>query len=299
MNFERCIQGDCAIVICKFLDPKDILTLYQMYPKILPKITLIFKKRVGEVIDEFFRYSFNSLSDYKEFRQAMIDSNATLSGSFILQAILNERWFKKHKRDKEYKILSDVDIFVFVDKIKIPKKSINWKQPEGVTFLYKNHALGYTSLHNFLFKAQTRSEMILKRQEKYFRKFGIHNRTLDEHNFVTQSFYMDDFGTDVILRINEYKVKKYVFEVVEIDRELYNTFEEFMEQTVDFDICKNFFRYIDSNDKFEIHIENLSNIINKRMHILKKTNSVQKSQNQRDKSSERLKKYTERGFVYL
>jgi len=291
-NFESCIQGDCAIVICKFLDPIDILTLYNMYPKILPKIINIYKQRIGEHIDEFFRYSFKTYEKYIEFRKAMIESGAVFSGSFIIQVILNEKWYKKEN------VPSDIDLFVSVDKIRNSSKGYwhNWKRRKDVTFSYYDekgdYELKYTSLHKILYKYQVRNkrlkEALERMQEKYSREFGTYSKKLtrsyDESNFVTHSFYREDFGKSVILRINEYRILKYKFEVVEIDREKYNTFEEFMEQTVDFDICKNYFRY--TNEGFQIHIENLPNIIHKQMHIL------------RNRSADRLKKYTERGFNF-
>src|SRR5438132_789604 len=107
--FEECINGDCAIVICKFLDPKDIITLYKMYPNILPKITRAFTRRIGEKIDEFFRETFKE--KYEEFRKCMISCNAMLSGSLILQKILGERW-PGHGWDR-----LDVDIFIAVKPI--------------------------------------------------------------------------------------------------------------------------------------------------------------------------------------
>lgn len=276
MNFENFICGDYAIVICKFLDPVDILTLYEMFPKILPKIKYAFARRVGETIDEFFKDSFGV--NYMQFRKAMISSNAVLSGSFILQAILNERWYK----DQIKNILSDVDIFILVNKDKI-KNWNGWKRTKEVTFCYDNYQLGYTELHKFLYKKQVRNERMEENQRKYFLKYGHISNMYRPSNFVTHSFYNNDFGENVVLRINKYPIKKYKFEVVEIDKEKYSTFEEFMEDTVDFDVCKNFFRYTDG-DNFEIKISNLQHIVDKKLHIIRK------------RSPERLEKYINRGF---
>ena len=276
--FVRCICRDCAIIICKFLDPVDILTLYEMFPKILPKIKYAFARRVGETIDEFFKDSFDSYADYIQFRKAMISSNTVLSGSFILQAILNERWYK----DKIKNILSDVDIFVLVNKDKM-KNWNGWKRTKEVTFCYDNYQLGYTDLHKFLYKKQVRNERLKDAEKRFIAEHGYKSNMYRQSNFVSHSFYNNDFGEKVVLRINEYRIKKYKFEVVEIDKEKYSTFEEFMEDTVDFDICKNFFRYTDM-DNFEIKINNLQHIVDKKLHII------------RNRSPERLQKYINRGF---
>jgi hypothetical protein len=256
------------------------LTLCKMFPQIFKKIERIYKIRVGNEIDEFLKYSFGK--NYDEFRKYMMESNAIISGSFILQCVLNEKWFKFENT------LSDIDIFVKTNPISTDSKI--WKPSEDVNFYNYEYKfeLHYTSLHKFLYKNQKIHRKELKRlQEKFFKKYNRFNENITKQfydNYVTHSQYRDELGKNVILRINEYKIKKYMFEVIEINSDKYYTFDDFINETVDFEICKNYFYYTDTG--FEIVIHNLSSIINK----VTKTSKY---------DSERIKKYRTRGFSII
>lgn len=260
--FEQCINGDCAIVICKFLNPKDIITLYKMYPKILPKITRIFIRRVAEEIDYFFKDAFKE--KYEEFRKCMISSNAMLSGSVILQKMLGERW-PGHGWGR-----LDVDIFVAVEPI-------FGDEPHGdhknFTFYNYKHKfkLGYKKIHKFLHKCRER-------------KNGY-------NGYVTHSQYMNEFGEQVLLRLNQYVIDKTnIFQVVEINKDKFNNWQEFIDKTVDFDICKNMFYYSDDEEGFHLNIGSLTSIIHKQA----KFGYV----HSKDLSRKRREKYVERGFTF-
>lgn len=234
-DFVTCIHNDVVVIICKFLPPADIITLYKMYPKILSKITYIFSRRVGEEIDDFFRHVLGG--EYAQFRQEMINSDAVLSGSLILQACLGKRW-AGHSFNR-----LDVDLFVRVNPI-YGEHNPDWRgeKAKGYTF-YNNELkfkLGYTNLHNFLHDIKEKGS-----------------------GYVTNSQYMDEMGENVILRVNNYIIrKKYVFQVVEINKEKHSSCPEFINNTVDFNICKNFFRY--TTEGFEIVLGDITAILNKK-----------------------------------
>ena len=264
-DFEHLICGDYGIVICKFLNPKDILTLCNMYPMILSKITNIYKKRVGEEIDGFFRRVFGD--SYLEFRKEMVSANAILSGSLIIQTILGQRW-AGHRFNR-----LDVDIFLRVDPIYTDDYHLN----EDYTFYNHDYKfkLGYTGLHRFLHK------------------------TKDENNgfsrYVTHSQYRDALGENVILRINDYVIQnENIFQIVELNSAKHTNYQEFIIGSVDFNICKNFFRYTNSEDTiddFEIVIENINAIIERKA----KFNFVHDLKS----SKERREKYINRGFTFV
>ena len=229
---------------------------------------------MGEEIDKFFK---DVLGDsYSEFRKEMVSANAILSGSLIIQTVLGERW-AGHNFNR-----LDVDIFLRVDPIYVDITDTESFNSRGVYIFpdYDNYTfynneykfkLGYTGLHRFLHKIK------------------------DENNgfsrYVTHSQYRDEFGENVILRINDYVIKnENIFQIVELNSAKHQNYQEFITDTVDFDICKNFFYYKDHEDGFDIVIENLNGIINRKatfgyVHDLKLSN-------------ERREKYIKRCFTF-
>ena len=259
-NFQNCVKSDCVAVICKFLEPKDIVTLYHMYPKILPKISLAYKRRVAEKMDEFFRNTFKD--NYEKFKKCMISCNAILSGSIILQKSLGETW-PGHRSGR-----LDIDLFVAVKPIYQERFDYNEK---GFTFYNHDHKfkLGYKKIHHFLHKLRER-------------KNGY-------NGYVTHSQYMNEFGEKVLLRLNQYVLEDNIFQVVEINKEKFNSWGEFIEETVDFDICKNLF-YYNEEGTIELEIVSLPSILNKQttFHYV----------HDREASIKRREKYVDRGFTF-
>lgn len=288
MKFESIIHNDVISIICNFLNPKDILHLYKMYPKIYQKISSVYKKRVAEELDMYFQATFKE--SYPEFRRQMISTKAIISGSIILQIILGERW-PGHGFNR-----LDIDIFVRVD----PIYSDTFDYPEPGYHFYndkRKFKLAYTDLHNFIYEKAD--------QDNGFTQY------------VTHSQYMDEFGDNVILRVNDYiirdpsdessdqssdeslessdefsnkkkKRKSNIFQIVELNKAKHDSYEQFIEQTVDFDICKNFFCYIDNG--FEITIKNILNILNRTTTF----NYV----HSKKLSEQRKEKYIGRGFTF-
>ena len=263
-NFENCVKGDCVAVICKFLEPRDIVTLYHMYPKILPKISLAYKRRVAETIDEFFKDTFKD--NYEKFKKCMISGNAILSGSLILQKALGETW-PGHRSGR-----IDIDLFVAVKPIYQDKFNYSdTDRKNGFTFYNHDHKfkLGYKKLHHFLHKLRER-------------KNGY-------NGYVTHSQYMNEFGEQVLLRLNQYVIDKNIFQVVEINNKKFSSWGEFITKTVDFDICKNIF-YYNEDDTFELEMGSLPSILNKEttFHYV----------HDREASIKRREKYVDRGFTF-
>lgn len=90
---------DLAFEIVKFLDPKDIPAISKGWRINWDKLLPYYKDAIRRKIDCWFRNYFGPR--YPEFRQCMIDDKAVISGSFILQMILGEKWN-----------MSDIDIVV-------------------------------------------------------------------------------------------------------------------------------------------------------------------------------------------
>ncbi len=260
---EKCINGDCVAVICKFLDPKDILTLLKMYPKIWNKIERIYVRRIGEKIDEFFQQVFQE--NFDKFRKYMVKSNAMVTGSIILQHALGERW-PGHAWDR-----LDIDIFMAVKPI--TDNNFDWRinMREGFTF--------YNQKYKFKLKHNNLQKFLFKNKDKKYMGGG----------YVTHSQYHNEFGENVLLRINEYVIqKRNIFQVIEINKKKFSSWEEFIDKTVDFDICKNFFQYTEGG--FSLKIENVQSIISKK--------AVFKFVHDKKSSLERREKYEERGFIF-
>ena len=261
-NFENCVRGDCVAIICKFLEPRDIVTLYHMYPRILPKISLAYKRRIAEKIDEFFRNTFKD--NYSNFKKCMISGNAILSGSLILQKALGETWIDNRTRRV------DIDIFIAVKPIKQDQFNYNLEKKNGFTFYNHDHKfkLGYKKLHRFLFK--------MKEKHAY-------------NGYVSHSQYMNEFGEQVLLRLNQYVLDKSIFQVIEINNKKFMSWGEFISKTVDFDICKNLF-YYNEDGTFELEIDSLPSILNKEttFHYV----------HDRESSIKRREKYIDRGFTF-
>jgi len=104
------LKGDCLSIICKYLSPGDIINLLNVVGKEkIFKIKDCYLSVAEKFIDNWFRNFFDGLSqntnengtikDYDNFRNNMIGS--MISGSFILQLLLGEKWGD-----------SDIDIFL-------------------------------------------------------------------------------------------------------------------------------------------------------------------------------------------
>ena len=96
---------------------------------------------------------------------------------------------------------------------------------------------------------------------------------------------MDEMGENVILRVNEYRIFKNNIQVIEINNEKFDTYEQFVNDRSDFDICKNYFSYSDG-----LFIGNLYDIISRST----KFNYT----HDKKKSTDRCVKYQNRGIEF-
>lgn len=108
--------------ICKFLLPIDIVNICHIYPHQWTKLYYVFKTCVANNIDNFFRSYFGNY--YDEFREEMIKNKAIISGSFILQTILNEKWEN-----------SDIDIYIPIKGLNL-QTAISGKKTTLEDFFY-------------------------------------------------------------------------------------------------------------------------------------------------------------------
>jgi len=124
------LHGDCIEVILKFLDPMDIANLAKakiIKPKHLAKFYNRFKSTVATNIDNWFRKYFST--GYDEFKDIMIRNGGIISGSFIIQMILNTNWEE-----------SDIDIFLPLAEFS--REVTHFHEME--TFLYKSYPIYQT-----------------------------------------------------------------------------------------------------------------------------------------------------------
>ena len=100
---------------------------------------------------------------------------------------------------------------------------------------------------------------------------------------------MNEFGEQVLLRLNQYVIENNIFQVVEINNKKFSSWGEFINKTVDFDICKNLF-YYNEDGTFELEIASLPSILNKEttFHYV----------HDRASSIKRREKYVDRGFTF-
>lgn len=61
--FEKLVKSDVGIVICSFLNPKDILSLYRVFPTIVEKTQYEYKNSIVTTIDNYFRFVFSLIKE--------------------------------------------------------------------------------------------------------------------------------------------------------------------------------------------------------------------------------------------
>jgi hypothetical protein len=218
------------------INPLDIITLRQTCKHYNDTLnTSHFENRVISIINNKLNIIFGD--DFEEFKLIMDKSKAIISGSFIIQTILNEYWPG-----------SDIDIYlpnIYQDNLIDFMAKIN-KFTKIVTT--ENHYVN-------LIKCTTYNESYLNTNGK---------------------IQIISILTNCIGMAAEHTVGKSI-----------NSMCDFVKTSFDLNICKNIFYY--KNNKSKLIIDNLNNLINKKMQLcqFKNPNNI----------IGRIKKYTERGFV--
>ncbi len=221
--------------ICKFLDPKDIINICHIYPHQWTKLYHIFKESIIRKIDNFFRDYFSD--HYDEFRTEMIKNKAVVSGSFILQIILNETWEN-----------SDIDIYIPI---------------KGVPITYTDAGKPKTSLEDFFYTTTLHLcpsfcpgySVSPITQILYVRDYRQPDPEINNmHNFLTHRNYYD---------LNGKSNSKITFQTIILDvSPNYQLVKEHIHGNFDFDICKNIFYYDDNGSHLSVY--KASHIIDKK-----------------------------------
>jgi len=198
---ESVFCGDSILIIAKFLEPKDIVTICRMFKKIRYNLYGIYLQSVIRTIDSWFRgyYGVN----YDQFREAMVVDKAIVTGSFILQMILGEKW-----KD------SDIDMFISVQDLYLWDRSY------------------CTEVEKFILNVPTISEfdkirMFNDTSFHYVDSFG------EEGGNIAQ---IRNYSIDGTKDSNFCK-----FQMIEVLKT--KNIIRFIRETFDFDVCKNTFYY--------------------------------------------------------
>jgi len=266
--FESVFYGDSILIVAKFLGPKAIIMLCRTCTKIKHNLYSVYKHGIMKMIDDWFRAYFKE--KYCLFRQAMISDKAVLSGSFIIQMILGERWKN-----------SDIDIFTSV---------IDFKENRQISY------------DNTGYKYYTNMEVFLHRDGKLTMEDMMrimNDKGCDDEDRV----YVDALGSKgsphhggsltAIAHIANYYIdtkRDHIFRDFQII-ELYRDTDVlgFIDSTFDFDICKNTF-YYDEQGMY-LNIRNVNDIINRKAGFKPCANL--------ESSLIRCRKYTARGFKFF
>jgi hypothetical protein len=259
-----CITGDTMYIIAKFLNPLDIVNVYKACSRNRHNYYTMFQQAVINKIDGWFREYFGDR--YLEFRNSMIKSKAVISGSFILQMILDETWN------------SDIDIFMHSSSqnIQLPD-NVSWQKVSDIeNFLYSDHDNvkdeNLRDLYGDIFDkcgCRVRQYQINQKDDKpKLKKFTYF-----------QTISISDNRNKIRSRSNseEYKNRK-IIELLNIHN--------------DFDICKNAFWY--DHDGCHIYISDPSQIINKKF----KGKTKRTRGDTRPNPIDRKEKYELRGFKH-
>ncbi len=257
-----CIKGDYMYALSEFLRPLDIVNICKALNKTKNrhKWRQLFEQRVISNIDGWFRGYFGDR--YEEFRKSMIQSKAVVTGSFIIQMILNESWE------------SDIDIFFPTSEQNIPN-SVDYR-----------YGLDVSHIENFLYSDHEYDDIddpnIRPLYSKVFREcYGkIRNYQANNKPGMTEITYF---------QVISLSVGRSEFQ----DKSRETNLHRIILKYIDFDICKNMFWYDDNG--CNIYIHRPDQIINKKF----SGRSVSPSPDPRRNVVPRREKYENRGFTHV
>ncbi len=213
------------------------------------------KLQINNRLQSIFGHNFD------EFRQIMVKQDVVISGSFIIQCLLDEYW----KTYTEY-YRTDIDIYM----VQCDSYS-HITRDDYPDYRCTPPRCGYSDIENFMHK----------NFEYLYSNRGGHVS------------YMRSLG-DKIARTTEYDVSEslniqIIHTIFEKDKIPFKKFfVDFIKQNSDFDICKNVYYY--DQKKAHLHIHNLEQILFKKTEF-KYTNNIYLS-------IERYLKYKFYGFTF-
>ena len=256
---EKLIGGDIRYVLSEKLSCKDIWNLVKVteYESTKTKLqSLLYQRCILEIKNRLKKVLGES---YDEFVSVLSKTGAVISGSFIVQCLLNEDWN------------TDIDIFVPMIGNKIGKTDSNNPTTEVDDLLFqKFHMVDYEAGKRY-------GHDVNDKKIQWVRTFSKTPRYERDLN----GYYKQIKNKD-----NENKIKEgYNFQVVLVDIER-EKLHDFIIGNFDFDIVKNTFNFIENNLK----IFNLADIFDKRTEF--------KVGNRFGSSIERCKRYEKRGFTF-
>lgn len=205
------IFGDALYVIAKFLNVKDIYSLSLVTRRGYRKIDKAF---IMVHIKEWITFELKAIfgDHYERFVDAMIEAEAVLSGSFIIQCILNERWDN-----------SDIDIYV--DDKQSAQMMHNFFESEKEDVWYDNYGSfprikNITEYHintpNYHFDRVKVQVVRIKTDDKYTLRHHVKNTGFD---ICRNMLYFDENG-DMKVELENYRAiinKCTVFTILDTD----------------------------------------------------------------------------------
>lgn len=213
-----------------------------------------FNQLVINTIQDRLKKEFGN--HYDNIVKLMNDNGAFISGSFILQCILDEYW------------TSLTDIYMDSDiNLVCPHYGNNIGKLYNQPIYGKNHDV--TDLEYYLYNHMHYLELIHDYKGIPMTK---HHPIL--YHIIHESYYGSETDTNSkVIKINALTVEKNIHQ-----------YHEFINNRVDFDICKNI--YHDG----KLYIKDIDNILNKKITF--------KCHTRLDQSLMRYHKYKTRGFVF-
>ena len=284
---EKIFYGNLIEVIVKHCSARDIITLAQVFPSRKRILQRIFRQIIVNRIDDWFRNYFSTSQDknkYQEFVEAMIKDNAVISGSFIIQMILDEKWEG-----------SDIDIFSSAPNLS--KKNMPAE--------YRSVRFGelFTLIEHVLYSDMTPDE--------YDTDLGHWARIANEEDLSDggkligngcPARYRALFGKRNLVRsVREYPLSKAreteldSFQIITVHKD--TNIRNFVNEAFDFDICKNVFQYVScpsnmTNQRAKMYLR-----LSKPLEIVDRVTGFKATSDLRT-SLARCKKYMARGFKF-
>ncbi len=268
---ELVLNGYAFQHICKFLDPIDIINMCHIYPYQWTKLYYVFKTSIIRKIDNFFKEYFDH--QYAEFRKEMIKNRAILSGSFILQMILGEKWED-----------SDIDIY-------IPIKGLNLKTTESGNPKTELEDFLYFTTYHACSNFQSGYETGPATQIKYIREYTKMDPELIikfDGQDINNTDYLHERRMVDMRTIQKCNLR---FQTILIDNDPdFNSMKKYIYHNFDLDICKNVF-YYDTNGTCQLALSKASYIIDKKINFnFHPTVTIPLL---------RYTKYVDRGFTFI
>lgn len=172
---DNVLFGDVRYILSDIMSIRDIYELHKVNRKSNEKLNMAFivdciKKRIKDELIRIFG------DEYDAFVSALVKSNAVISGSFILQCILDERWAN-----------SDIDIYLN-----------NYEKDNSIyRFFGEEHELEYWDYYKTFPRIKNISEFDYKPKNYYLEKIKVQVVRIDTDKKYTLKNHIYNTGFDV------------------------------------------------------------------------------------------------------